>query len=301
MFNSHFDMINYDEFPELIQKIYSKTIRECDSAFLLDTTASAIKKNEEILKTTKKMCYLLENFHKNLCSMAANIENNLENMIADLSAETKTEYVHHTFGGMLSFPGREKVEKPKKQIEQIPPEPEKPSPIVIPELSCRVTLNKVNKLSAIPPAFYWFVGSPEHSPGVYVNLSGQYIKVPFPTIVDPSNHDRMHTIRCKYGSKAMCSKKHIEISKIYRSAVRQCNFAHTGDEIIKLGHPMRCPNRQLFGNPQTIREDITYVHINDIKNLLLYGLNDLFTANIWFDYQTSKGIAIGVLENIERA
>ena len=302
MFNSHFDLdqINFEDIPEILQKIYSKTIKHCDSIFLMDTTKETIQKNDKILKTTKKINYILEHFQKNVNKMAANLEDNLEGMIADLSTETKPEFVHHTFGGMLSFPGREKIPKPEKiivpQIQQ-----EKAIPTLIPELNCRITLNKVNKLSSIPPAFYWFVGSPEHQPGVYINLAGQYIKVPFPTMVDPQDYDKSRTIRCKYGSKVECAKKHANMSRMYKSAIRQCNYAHVGDEMVKLCYPVRCPNRPLFGNPNNLRDDVNYIYISDIKNLLLYGLHDLFTAAVWFDYQQSRNITYGVINDLENA
>lgn len=302
MFNSHFDLdeIDVSNFPEILQKLYAKTIKECDSVFLLDTSSTTIQKNEKILGTAKKISYLLEQFHRNINKMILNLEDNLEGMISDLSADSKPEFVHHTFAGMLSFPGREKVAKPEK-MSVVQPVQEKPMPMLVPQLNCRITLNKVNKLSAIPPAFYWFVGSPENEPGIYVNLAGQYIKVPFPKLMDPQEYDKARTIRCKYGSKLECTKKHMNMSKMYRSAVRQCNYAHQDDQMVKLCYPVRCPNRPLFGDPANLRDDVNYIYLSDIKNLLLYGLHDLFMAGVWFDYQLSRNISYGVIDDLENA
>jgi hypothetical protein len=115
--------------------------------------------------------------------------------------------------------------------------------------------------------------------------------MPFPETVDSKKeYDRKHSIRCKYTTIEECLTQRQKMAKMYGSQIRICNFAHIGDRIIKIGHQFRCPSVPNFGNPQTMPQDIKDVKFSDIKNLMMYGLSDIATAMIWFDYHKVKGV-----------
>ena len=108
------------------------------------------------------------------------------------------------------------------------------------------------------------------------------VHIPFPDILDNSkDYDRKNSVRCKYSDKNECTIQRNKMAKLHNSTVRNCNFSHNGEKVIKIGTPSRCPSVPNFGNPKTISKDIDYVNISDIKNMLLYGLNDIIIASIW--------------------
>jgi hypothetical protein len=190
--------------------------------------------------------------------------------------------------------------------------PTHPTPIIertlIPELGYYLKLPTVTDLKQIPPALYYLKPGKESGkesgkdsnqlPGIYMNLShGNYVRIPFPEVVDSKKeYDRKHSIRCKYSSKQECDTQRSKMAKIYNSNVRICNFAHNGETIVKIGYPSRCPSVPNYGNPSTMSNDIKQISINDIKNTLLYGLNDIMVSVIWLDYNTTTNLVMDKLE-----
>jgi len=154
--------------------------------------------------------------------------------------------------------------------------------INIPNINYYLNVPYVNDVSEIPHSIYYV----KNQPGLYIRLPNNNIaRIPFPEIVDSKKeYDRKHSIRCKYVTKNECSIQRFKISKMYNSIVRVCNFAHMGDPLIKIGYPSRCPGVPRFGNPESLFNDIKYVEYNDIKNTLMYGLNDLISSIVWLDY-----------------
>ena len=65
---------------------------------------------------------------------------------------------------------------------------------------------------------------------------------------------------------------------------KTCNFAHKGDYINKIGITARCPKLPDFGNPSSLTDDLYDMNIQDMKSILLYGINDSFLMSIWLDY-----------------
>ena len=241
------------------------------------------------------------------------ISNKIEFITNDLKNNKKySSYVYHTAGGMLSYPGREELlnelnkkdnlnnlknknttklenkTKPKFIIKNV----------IIDELKYNIKLNVVNNLKDIPVALYYYEGDKVNSKGIYINvLDNNIIKVPFPEIVSSKETDRKHSIRCKFENKIECNNQRERMAKKHGGSVRVCNFAHSSDLMIKLGINARCPNSPQYGNPSTVKEDIKNINMADIKNLLLYGINDLALAAIWMNYNKIENIVINNLDN----
>jgi hypothetical protein len=141
----------------------------------------------------------------------------------------------------------------------------------------------VQKLDQIPPSINWFIGDSMHKPGFYMSLDpGYYIEIPFPDTIDGTkNSNRNSSIKCKYGSLENCHNMRETLANKYKSEVRKCNFAHTGDRYIKIGTSFRCPSAPSFGNYYDLKTDMQKIDINDVKMLLMYATSDLLLSNIW--------------------
>ena len=205
--------------------------------------------------------------------------------------------------------------------------------ITIPEIGYGMKFPVVTNINQIPPALYYLLdegsdcavnigqesksiksAGQESKPlksagqesksiksnksGIYINLgNSNYAKIPFPEIVDSTReHDRKHSIRCKYSTKKECDDQRYKMSKYHNTNIRTCNFAHAGDKIVKIGYPSRCPSVPNYGNPKTMSHDVKDIAIDDTKHLLLYGLNDLISSMIWLEYKGQKNNIFDRLE-----
>jgi hypothetical protein len=199
--------------------------------------------------------------------------------------------------------------------------------ITIPEIGYGMKFPVVTNINQIPPALYYLLdeGSDcvvntgqeiksvksavqesktnaqsikSNKSGIYINLgNSNYAKVPFPEIVDSTReHDRKHSIRCKYSTKKECDDQRYKMSKYHNTNIRTCNFAHAGDKIVKIGYPSRCPSVPNYGNPKTMSHDVKDINIDDTKHLLLYGLNDVISSMIWLEYKGQKNNIFDRLE-----
>jgi hypothetical protein len=142
----------------------------------------------------------------------------------------------------------------------------------------------INKLSDIPPSFYWFNGDDKHQEGIYTSLSnGFYIKVPFPNIIDATNsYDRTGSIKCKYNTYNDCLKIRTDLSNKYNTDTRECNFAHKNDKYVKIGTTFRCPSMPHFGAHTSLSRDLGTIPTGDIKTMLMYSLSDMLISSLWF-------------------
>jgi hypothetical protein len=214
----------------------------------------------------------------------------IQDMTDDLIQETREDdFVFSTSLGMLSYNGRSITKERRRMPAMIkdttaPPKPTISTRTLIPQIHYHLHVPHIRKLEEAKPMFYW------HEEALYVRLLNDvYAKVPFPDIYDSAkNYERRCSVRCKYRTKEICDKQRAEVAKLYNSQVRVCNFAHAGEKIVKIGYASRCPSRPNYGNPSTIAEDSKNVSLDDIKSMLLYGLNDLIIAAIWLDYKKEK-------------
>jgi hypothetical protein len=205
---------------------------------------------------------------------------------------------------MLSYKGRDFIINDKKPTEENVQEPNKPQlkieRILIPDIGYYMKLYKVNKLDQIPPMFCYYENPDDkvNKPGLYCSIiPGVQIRIPFPTIIDSTKeYGRGSSIRCKYKSKDTCNEQRNKMAKYHNSGIRLCNFAHTGEKIIKIGYPSRCSIIPRFGDCSTLINDIKTVKMPDIKNILLYGLNDIATSAIWLDCNKISNVVYNDIE-----
>lgn len=141
-------------------------------------------------------------------------------------------------------------------------------------------LPKINSLSKIPPAFYFYDGDSMHERGVYICLSpGIVVHIPDVRVVPEACKHR--TAACKDGLEC----------RNY-----ECTFAHPGTPYMKLGIMSRCPGNPTFGDRSSYGSDINSLTENDARMLMLYSLTDLFPIVSWL--QKNKDPHVGNMEVI---
>jgi hypothetical protein len=216
--------------------------------------------------------------------------------------QPKEDFVYATFKGMLSYKGSDNI--PKKVIEEkqvTKPTAPKIERVLIPEIGYYLNVQKVDKLTDVPSIFTWYDNprDTENPPGLYCTIiSGVHVRIPFPAVVDSTKeYSRGRSIRCKYATKTLCDDQRSKMAIYHNSQVRTCNFAHAGEKIVKIGYPSRCAKAN-FGNSDSLTKDIRLVNISDIKNILLYGLNDIMSSIIWMDYNHVENT---VFTSVEKA
>lgn len=148
----------------------------------------------------------------------------------------------------------------------------------------------ISKITEIPPSLYWYNGDSYNPAGIYTCLSRDfYVQVPFPNVVDATqDFNRTGSIKCKYNSLNDCKKAREDLASKYKSEMRECKFAHKGDNYIKIGTTFRCQNKPRFGNHYHLKDDINEINNTDIKSILMYALSDVLLSSIWFQKQNNS-------------
>lgn len=297
-----------------LNTLISKIIRHYNRLQLADHTKSTVSSGNNLITTGATLLRNFKNNVKTLETLLSDCSDFVEEVKEDLSfPKREGDFVYLTSGGMLSYPGRDLIVKEeKKEVKDKKPNENKKQNkndrVLINELGYYLKLPVVTDIKQIPPALYYFKEDDnkktnkktKNRTGIYINLgNGNYARIPFPEIVDSKKeYDRKHSIRCKYISKKDCDDQRYKMSKYHNTQIRTCNFAHTGDQIIKIGYPSRCPSVPNYGTPETFSDDIKNINMNDAKNLLMNGLNDVMSSVIWFDYAAQKE---NIFSNLESA
>lgn len=294
-----------------LDDVFSNIVKSFNKIQLEEYKPETLEKSKELILQGSKLLSSLQIHVSSIKTLLADCSEFIKEMNEDLTSTPKNDnYVYHTTNGMLGYPGKEFIinllsnnqttKDENKKIEPIESKALEPKSIIeqktlIPEIGYYLKVSQVSDLKDIPPALYYFNGT---NPGLYIRLpNNNLLRIPFPEIVDSKKeYDRKHSIRCKYHNKLECDSQRLKMSKMYNSTIRTCNFAHKGDKIIKIGYPSRCPSTPSFGNPATMSTDIRYVTEDDMKNILLYSLNDLAAAAIWFDYSGQSNLLISKLD-----
>lgn len=266
-----------------ISKIMSYSIKTYNKLQIDEHTNNTINQGEGLIKDIAILLKTVKADVAGLEKILYDCKEFIEEVKDELSQPEREEpFVYVTKNGLLSYPGKEKyIKKENKKSHNI----------IIEELNYKTNIPIVTNIKDIKPAFYYLNSSDKkYKNGIYTNINNDiYIKIPFPAIIDPKKDtERKNTIKCKYFLKKDCELNRTRLSKIYNSELRNCNFAHAGDNIIKIGHISRCPTLPHFGDPKTFTDDLEKININDIKTLLLYGLNDVIISSLWFEKNKSK-------------
>lgn len=142
-------------------------------------------------------------------------------------------------------------------------------------------------LEDIPSCFYYFKGSKKYKRGVYMSpYEGVIMQVPSVVVAPYSVENSSHrTMKCTQG--AQC--------KNYK-----CTYTHPGMDYVKIGCVSRCPKSHSFGDKNSLSNDIQLVDIENIRLVSMYGLNDLFSAALWFEHKLKNADqGIRILTNLE--
>lgn len=301
---------NTESYITYLDDIFSKIVKSFNKLQLEEYNPETLKKSKELISKGSELLSTLQTHVSSIKTLLSDCSDFIDEMQEDLTSTPKDgDYVYHTKNGMLGYPGKEFIINiltnkatskepdisPPKQ-DTIPPEQKiVEQKTLIPEIGYYMKVSQVTDLKHIPPALYYYSGD---QPGLYMRLpNNNLLRVPFPEIVDSKKeYDRKHSIRCKYHTKVECDAQRMKMSKMYNSTVRTCNFAHSGDRIIKIGYPSRCPSVPDFGNPTSMSNDIRQITEDDVKNLLLYSLSDLLAAAVWLDYTGKSELTITNLD-----
>lgn len=265
-----------------ISKIMSYVVKTYNKLQIEEHTNKTIVEGDNLIKDVSILFKNIKSDILCLEKIVQDCKDFIEEVKDELSQPEREEpFVYMTKNGILSYPGKEKYIKKENKKQQI----------LIKELNYKTNIPIVTNIKEIKPAFYYLNSNDKnYKSGLYININNDiYVKIPFPVVIDPKkDNERKNTIKCKYFLKKECELHRNRLSKLFNSELRTCNFAHSGDSIIKIGHISRCPTLPHFGNPETFRDDINKLNINDIKTLLLYGINDVILSTLWFEKNKEK-------------
>ncbi len=299
-----------EQYSIYIDGLFSKIVKTFNKLQLEEYSSKTITQGKELLTKGSELLNQLKLHTRSIETLLADCSDFIDEIREDMACEPKKDdYVFQTKNGMLGYPGKEfilamgnsekksdttgsanitsatVVNSPIRPIEKNPQKEEK---VLIPEIGYYLKVHTINDLAQIPPAVYYYKSSSADAnpPGLYMRMpNNNLMRIPFPEVVDSKKeYDRKHSIRCKYHTRDECDAQRSKMARMYNSNVRVCNFAHSGDRIVKIGYPSRCPSVPNFGNPQTMSQDIRHISIDDVKNLLMYSLSDLLTASVYLDY-----------------
>lgn len=287
-----------DDYTTTINSIFSDFLSNYNNFTIAEYSSKTMQQGEKILSDIDSFINLLTNNIELLKSTRIECKKKIESITDHLSVkEKKEDFVYHTKNGMLSYSGKDVIDhminiNKKKKKREIPEN------FLVENFGLNITLKYKSNIMNIPPMFSYYRGNSKISAGIYCCLlPGIFAKVPFPEIIDYiKDEKRNQTVRCKYKSRKVCEEQRIKISKYYQSEVRECNFIHIGEKIVKIGYPARCPSNLSFGNPKTLSSDLKTISIDDIKNLLLYGLNDVIIAIAWLQKENIKKMIFDELD-----
>lgn len=257
-----------DSIISLLSKTVSNLVSKYNKMKLSKIT-DVYESSDEIITEGYTLLKVLRLHTNTLEDMLAETHNYVEDINIDIS----DNMIHTTDSDMLIYKTNKFVHKPLHVNIDIKP------------IKYHRKFKQVDKLEKIPEMFVWYNNPKDkyNKPGIYVCVySGVYVRVPFPQVVDSNmSNNKTNSIRCKYTNKCLCGEQRKKMAITHNSLLRKCNFAHQGEKLKKIGHVSRCPSCPHFGNSTTLVEDCKQINLLDIKNVLLYGLNDLFSAMVW--------------------
>lgn len=282
-----------EEYLDCLNNAFSQLIKSYNKFQISDNSKSNLELGNNSLKQGIKLLSTLTYHVTALENAIAECKDHIAEIEDDLGEKPRAEdYVYSTAGGMLSYRGRDIVEKlfETKQVQKAKPKPEQPKDMpkimTVSEINYPVEVPVVTDLKKIPMMFHWYNGT-AHRKGLYCQLTpGIFIRAALPETIDSTKEqNRGRTIRCKYKTKKLCDDQRSKMAKFHNSTVRTCNFVHSGDRIIKVGYQSRCSFKPNFGSPETLTPDVVrIIDEDDCKNILLYGISDMLTGLVWLNF-----------------
>lgn len=284
-----------DEYLLLINNTFSDLLRQHTKLRLQKHSTQNAIKGKSIITDGKKILETLEAHTRSIKNLLAECQEFIDDIENDLSAELPEEdFVYQTKKGMLSYLGKEYIVKNKKPVLTEKKHTPKPTRVRVPHIGYNMLATAVSDFSQMKPMFYFYNNPSDHKHpiGLYCCVTeGSYVHVPFPKVIDVNKQkDRTKSVRCKYKTVEFCNEQRRKMAEYHDSCVRKCNYAHQGERLVKIGINARCPSNPQFGNSETFSSDIKHVSLQDIKQMLIYGLNDLFSASVYLDCYKHSGV-----------
>jgi hypothetical protein len=294
-----------------VSSAYSAVISSLRKFQLLGTTAEALEKGKLLEEAGATFLATLKGCARSVETALADCQFQIKEMNEELRTPRPVgPYVFNTVNGALSYQGLDYL-TPELKVEPAKREPAKPEPaklepsprisrVFIKEINSFTRAIEVSDLHQIPSMFHYYNNPDDkkNGPGLYCCLAaGVYVKMAFPVVVNSKARDsRDRSIRCKYGPKEACEQARQQKARDHRSAVRACNYAHKGENLVRVGYNSRCDPVPWFGNPQTLMRDLPSLGKEEIRTILMYGLNDLFSAGIWLEQKKIRNVVVSHLD-----
>jgi len=279
-------------YQDNLQTGFSDVIRKFVEIQLLPHTIENFTKSKMVVLEASKILATLKEHIKILNTMLSDTQDYINVAEEDFTQKPRKEdFVYHTTAGMLSYKGREFIPAQVKTITE--------DTLILPEIGYKFKAPIVHNLQDIPCMFYHYVSDDKkHPDGLYCCISpGVYCKVVFPEVVDSTkDYNRDKSIRCKNYTKENCEEHRRKMASHHTSTLRICNYAHKGEKILKIGYSSRCASNPRLGNPTTLKTDIHNARIDDIKQILLYGISDIIAASVWFSHNRINSIVLNDLD-----
>lgn len=288
-----------EHYKQNLENAFSSLVSQYNKLQLSDHTENSINEGTKLISNGSSLVSMLKRHIQSLETLLCDCEDFVDEVYDDLShPQPEEDFVYSSAYGMLSYKGREhierKKEKPSPSINNPSNTTEEYKRTLLPEVDYYFKAQHTNKLSTINPMFQYYNNPLDvvNAPGLYCCIvPGVYIRVPFPEIIDSTKeYSRVRSIRCKYRDKEMCDEQRLKMAKYHNSSLRICNFAHKGEQLVKIGYLSRCSSIPRFGDPSTLIRDIKNINLDEIKNVLMYGLNDIITSAIWLDYNKVSNV-----------
>jgi len=268
----------HTDLESILIRIYKDASDEMNIIQCEPRTFETIGKARNYVEKYRKLLDTIQKQAKKLVTLTDNCEELAESLQDDIDTPRSDDFVYQTKRFMLNYKSSD-MKNISPKIKEIPQKIE----TVAVNLSAfgysmhLPTIRTMEELHKLHSIYYC-----EETKSIWMVLPGaNLVKIPFPDIIDcTKSTEKTNSIRCRYQSKAICGDN--------KQGFWTCSYAHTGEKMVKLGYPIRCPTVPNFGNPTTIRRDIQHVKLNDIKSLLMYGLNDLIVAAVWLNYNGKK-------------
>jgi hypothetical protein len=161
-----------------------------------------------------------------------------------------------------------------------------------------IPLPVVNKLKDITSCFKWFGGDDSNPKGIYICLAkGCFVRVPIMDTVNGLDiSSKKGSVKCKYETLEQCSTYRKNMANHYDSSIRECNFAHNGNILKKIGNLHRCPELPEFGKLSTLNKDLKKISDKGIQTIMMYSLSDLILCSMWLEsHKKSK-----IFKNVDK-
>ena len=150
-----------------------------------------------------------------------------------------------------------------------------------------LALPAVECLNDIKPSLYWNSGTDGSKQGIYICIcNGFYVEVPYAALAASNSGTREKTVICKHELFEKCLAFRKANSAKFNTPIRECNYAHVGDNLIRVCISARCPNAPDFGRIDTLKTDLKRATTRELRTILMYSLSDLLLAALWHQHST---------------